>query len=38
MRLVSERFNLTVGDQFIHKEDKGQNNTGKVIGMISVKF
>ncbi|HWR73975.1 MAG TPA: hypothetical protein VN604_12460, partial [Nitrospirota bacterium] len=37
IRLVSERFNLTVGDQFIHKDIPGQNNSGKVIGIISVK-
>ncbi len=38
IRLVSERFNLTVGDQFIHKELAGKSNSGKVIGILSVKF
>jgi len=38
IRLVSERFNLTVGDQFIHKDLAGKTNSGKMIGTISVKF
>lgn len=38
IRLVSDRFNLTVGDQFIRKKIEGQDNLGKVIGTLSIKF
>lgn len=38
IRVVSERFNLTVGNQFIHKEIEGYNPSGRVIGTLSIKF
>lgn len=38
LRLVSESFNLTVGSQFIHKELEGFKNSGRVIGILSIKF
>lgn len=38
LRMVSERFNLTVGDQFIHKKLEGYENSGRIIGTFSAKF
>ena len=38
LRMVSERVNLTIGTQFQHKELQGYGNSGKVVGMASVKF
>lgn len=38
LRLVNERFNLTVGTQFIHKYEDNFDNTSKMIGLISMKF
>jgi hypothetical protein len=38
LRLVSERFNLTLGTQFINKATEGYNNTSKVLGTLSVKL
>jgi len=38
LRLVNERFNLTFGTQFIHKETEGYNNSSRVLGMLSVKL
>ncbi len=38
LRLVSERFNLTFGAQFVRKPDAGYDNSSKVLGMISVKL
>jgi len=38
LRLVSERFNLTFGTQFIHKATQGYDNSTKVLGMLSVKL
>jgi len=38
LRMVSERVNLTIGTQFQHKERKDYGNSGKVVGMASVKF
>jgi hypothetical protein len=38
LRLVSERFNLTIGTQFLHKENLGFSDTAKFIAMMSVKF
>jgi len=38
LRMVSERMNLTIGTQFQHKELPGYGNSGKVVGMASVKF
>ncbi|NTW67364.1 MAG: hypothetical protein HGB21_13825, partial [Nitrospirae bacterium] len=36
LRLVNERFNLTLGTQFIHKTAEGYNNSSRVLGMLSV--
>jgi hypothetical protein len=38
LRMVSERMNLTIGTQFQHKTLSGYGNSGKVVGMASVKF
>ncbi len=38
LRLVGERFNLSIGMQFINKELKEYDDSGRVIGMISVKL
>lgn len=38
IRLVSERFNFSIGTQFVHKELEGYDDSGKVIGMLSMKF
>jgi len=38
LRLVSERFNLTIGSQFLHKRVDGFENASRVIGMASIKF
>ncbi len=38
LRLVSERLNLTVGTQFLHKDIEGYDNSERIIGMLSVKF
>jgi hypothetical protein len=38
LRLVSERFNLSIGTQFLHKQLTGYENSNKLVGMISVKF
>lgn len=40
LRLVSEKFNLSMGTQFLHKEKEPgmYSNAGRVIGMVSVKF
>lgn len=38
LRLVNERFNFTIGTQFIHKEIEGYDNSGRVTGMMSMKF
>jgi len=38
LRLVSERFNLTFGAQYIHKTMEGYNNSSRVLGMLSVKL
>lgn len=38
LRLVSTRFNLTIGTQFIHKYAEDQGNTSKISGMVSVKL
>ena len=38
LRLVSERFNLTIGSQFLHKQVEGFENASRVIGMASIKF
>jgi len=38
LRLVSERFNLTFGTQFIHKSQEGFADSNRMIGMMSVKL
>jgi hypothetical protein len=38
LRLVSDRFNLTIGTQFLHKQNEGFSDTAKFIAMMSVKF
>lgn len=38
LRLVSERFNLSMGIQFLSKESELYDDSSRVIGMVSVKF
>jgi len=38
LRLVTERFNLTIGTQSLHKKLEGYDNSGRVIGLMSMKF
>ena len=38
LRLVSARFNLTIGTQFIHKYAEDQGDTSKISGIISIKL
>jgi hypothetical protein len=38
LRLVNERFNLSIGTQFVHKQLTGYEDSNKLIGMMSVKF
>jgi len=38
LRLVSAQFNLTFGTQFLRKRVEGYDNSGRVIGLISMKF
>ncbi len=38
IRLVSEKFNLTMGTQLLHKEEVTYNDSSRVIGMMSIKF
>ncbi len=38
IRLVSERFNITIGSEFIIKNVEGFDNSDRIIGMASVKF
>jgi len=38
LRMVSARVNLTIGAQFQHKERPGFGNSGKIVGMASVKL
>lgn len=38
LRLVAERFNLTIGTQSLHKQIEGYDNSGRVIGLMSMKF
>lgn len=38
LRIVSERFNISIGMQFINKERGEYDDSGRVIGMISAKF
>jgi hypothetical protein len=38
LRLVTEKFNLTIGTQFLRKKEVGFDDTSKVIGTSSIKF
>jgi hypothetical protein len=38
LRLVTGRFNLTIGSQSLHKKLEGYDNSGRVIGLMSFKF
>lgn len=38
LRLVNERFNLTIGTQFLHKKVNGFDDSSRIIGMLSVKL
>ncbi len=38
LRLVTEQFNLTIGSQSLHKKLEGYDNSGRVIGLMSLKF
>lgn len=38
LRLASERFNLTVGTQFLRKKVEGYDKSGSIIGLLSMKF
>ena len=38
IRLVSERFNLTIGSQFLKKQAEGYDSSSKLIGLISMKL
>lgn len=38
LRLVTERFNLTIGTQSLRKKLEGYDNSGRVIGLMSMKF
>jgi hypothetical protein len=38
LRLVSERFNLSIGTQFLRKQLTGYENSSRVVGMTSIKF
>ncbi len=38
LRLVTERFNLTIGSQSLRKKLEGYDNSGRVMGLMSLKF
>jgi hypothetical protein len=38
LRLVTDRFNLTIGSQSLHKKLDGYDNSGRLMGLISMKF
>ena len=38
LRLVGERFNLTIGTQFLHKKAEGYGNSDRMMAMMSMKF
>jgi hypothetical protein len=38
LRLVTEKLNLTIGAQSLHKQIEGYDDSGRVIGLISMKF
>ncbi len=38
LRLVSERYKMTIGTQFVHKQTTGYENSNRVGGVMSMKF
>ncbi len=38
LRLVTEQFNLSIGSQSLHKKLEGYDNSGRVIGLMSLKL
>jgi hypothetical protein len=38
LRLVTDRFNLTIGSQSLHKKLGGYDNSGRLMGLISMKL
>ena len=38
LRLVNERFNLSMGIQFFNKEQEGYDDSSRIIGIVSAKF
>ncbi len=38
LRLLNERFNVTIGTQFLHKKTEGYDDSDRLVGMMSVKF
>jgi hypothetical protein len=38
LRLLNERFNLTIGTQILHKRTEGFENSGKIFGLMSLKI
>jgi hypothetical protein len=38
LRLVTDRFNLTIGSQSLHKKLSGYDNSGRLMGLISMKL
>jgi len=38
VRLVSERFNFTVGSQYLYKQEEGYENSSRIIALISMKL
>lgn len=38
LRLVTERFNLTIGTQSLHKQIENYDSSGRVIGLMSMKL
>ncbi len=38
LRMVTERFNLSIGSQFVRKQVEGFNNTSRIIGIMSFKL
>jgi hypothetical protein len=38
LRLVTERFNITIGTRFLRKHVEGYDNSSSVVGATSLKF
>lgn len=38
LRLVNERFNMTIGSQFLHKKEDGFDDSSRVVGLMSFKL